>query len=166
VTYKPVVERRDHVLVSDAKFVEGVCFFDGEKKTGLYLALPYAVADAFLEAIPAKGGEGEEEEEEEEEEEAENDDGVEKEETEEHLPLVAGILFADTFCSFHDEGQQRERKRADGLRFCSRIPFVPFMMKANNASSKGQMVRCKNCSSTSKTRKSQFLASKRISCTE
>ena len=62
MTYKPVVERRDHVLVSDAKFVEGVFFFDGEKKTGSYLAVPYAVADAFLVAIPAKGDAGEEEE--------------------------------------------------------------------------------------------------------
>jgi hypothetical protein len=113
VTYRPVVERRDHVLVSDAKFVEGVFFFDGEKKTGSYLAVPYAVADEFLVALPAKGGEGGGGEEE--EEETENDDGVEKEKTEKHLPLVAGVLCADTFCSFDDEGERRELKDHDHL---------------------------------------------------
>jgi len=40
LTYKPVVQRRDHLLLPDAKFAEGVFFFDGEKKPGLLLSPP------------------------------------------------------------------------------------------------------------------------------
>ena len=102
----------DHVLVADAKYTDGVLFFDGEKKPGSYLAVPYAVGHAPIRPLEAKPEE-EEDEEEDEEEGEEGGEGGKKEKEEVHLPLVAGILCGDTFESYDDQGERSELKDTD-----------------------------------------------------
>ena len=140
VTYRRAVKRRNAVLVTDAKAAEGLIFFDGQKRSGSYAAVPWSVGDVPVEPPPAPAradgaevGEGdglsaeeepgEDSEEEELEEEAEGggdedagDGGVVKVEAEAELPLVFGVLCMDTFDSLGDDGT---RARAHYSRFAN-----------------------------------------------
>ena len=136
VTYRRAVKRRNSVLVTDAKAADGLIFFDGQKRAGSYAAVPWSVGDVPVEPHPAPAradgaevGEGEglsaeeqpdedSEEEEELDEEAEGggdedagDGGVVKVEAEAELPLVFGVLCADTFDSLGDDGTPAQHRR-------------------------------------------------------
>ena len=135
VTYRRAVKRRNSVLVTDAKAADGLIFFDGQKRAGSYAAVPWSVGDVPVEpparagADGAEVGEGEglsaeeqpdedSEEEEELDEEAEGggdedagDGGVVKVEAEAELPLVFGVLCADTFDSLGDDGTPAQHRR-------------------------------------------------------